>query len=296
MPRKRPPGPRADRPGAPRGALGPARARRARTHDGERRSFAALSSHRGTGRDAPAELYVQGEPDPLAVILGATSLDEAMAGIEGLARATAPNERLATRGRTRRAAARVAEQQTGRLATRAWTAPAAPPVGADRLARRRRQAETIATAGSGALTKQRLAALERGPPGAAALGDDQRRQSRGDGCRASVAQPGDDAAAPTPSPTPRRGHAHARRRRRRVSPPGPHGERPAGRQSASSRWTRADPARAPGCFIPGYGPAVAADVGSAVKGNIIDLWMPSHGEGARLGAAHRHDHRSTVEP
>src|SRR4029077_9331048 len=25
-------------------------------------------------------------------------------------------------------------------------------------------------------------------------------------------------------------------------------------------------------FVPGYGPAVAADVGSAVKGNIIDLW------------------------
>jgi 3D (Asp-Asp-Asp) domain-containing protein len=28
-------------------------------------------------------------------------------------------------------------------------------------------------------------------------------------------------------------------------------------------------------LIPGYGPAVAADVGTAVKGNIIDLWMPS---------------------
>ena len=28
-------------------------------------------------------------------------------------------------------------------------------------------------------------------------------------------------------------------------------------------------------FVRGYGPAVAADVGSAIKGNIIDLWMPS---------------------
>ena len=28
-------------------------------------------------------------------------------------------------------------------------------------------------------------------------------------------------------------------------------------------------------FVPGYGAAVAADVGSAIKGNIIDLWMPS---------------------
>ena len=51
-------------------------------------------------------------------------------------------------------------------------------------------------------------------------------------------------------------------------------------------------------FVPGYGPAVAADVGIAIKGNIIDLWMPTHGAGARLGAAHRHDHhlRLSREP
>lgn len=28
-------------------------------------------------------------------------------------------------------------------------------------------------------------------------------------------------------------------------------------------------------FVPGYGRAVAADVGTAIKGRIIDLWMPS---------------------
>ena len=28
-------------------------------------------------------------------------------------------------------------------------------------------------------------------------------------------------------------------------------------------------------FVPGYGAAVAADVGSAIKGAIIDLWMPT---------------------
>ena len=50
-------------------------------------------------------LYIQGEPDPISVILGATSLDEAMAGIEGLSRATAQNERLVGE----------AEQQTRRL-------------------------------------------------------------------------------------------------------------------------------------------------------------------------------------
>lgn len=28
--------------------------------------------------------------------------------------------------------------------------------------------------------------------------------------------------------------------------------------------------------VPGYGHAIAADVGVAIKGRIIDLWMPSH--------------------
>jgi len=28
-------------------------------------------------------------------------------------------------------------------------------------------------------------------------------------------------------------------------------------------------------YVPGYGNGVAADVGSAIKGDTIDLWMPS---------------------
>jgi len=28
-------------------------------------------------------------------------------------------------------------------------------------------------------------------------------------------------------------------------------------------------------YVPGYGNAVAADVGGAIKGAVIDLWMPS---------------------
>ena len=41
------------------------------------------------------QLYIQGEPDPIAVILGATSIEEVMTGIDGLARAAVQNERLA---------------------------------------------------------------------------------------------------------------------------------------------------------------------------------------------------------
>ena len=36
-------------------------------------------------------------------------------------------------------------------------------------------------------------------------------------------------------------------------------------------------------FVPGYGNAVAADVGVAIKGRIIDLWMPSDAEARKWG-------------
>jgi 3D (Asp-Asp-Asp) domain-containing protein len=36
-------------------------------------------------------------------------------------------------------------------------------------------------------------------------------------------------------------------------------------------------------FVPGYGPAVAADVGSAVRGALIDLWMPSTADALAWG-------------
>jgi len=35
--------------------------------------------------------------------------------------------------------------------------------------------------------------------------------------------------------------------------------------------------------IPGYGPGIAADVGTAIKGRIIDLWMPSTAAARRWG-------------
>jgi len=35
--------------------------------------------------------------------------------------------------------------------------------------------------------------------------------------------------------------------------------------------------------VPGYGNAVAADVGVAIKGRISDLWMPSNAEARKWG-------------
>lgn len=36
-------------------------------------------------------------------------------------------------------------------------------------------------------------------------------------------------------------------------------------------------------FVPGYGKAVAADVGTAIKGRIIDLWMPTDAAARKWG-------------
>ncbi len=36
-------------------------------------------------------------------------------------------------------------------------------------------------------------------------------------------------------------------------------------------------------FVPGYGAAVAADTGTAIRGNIIDLWMPSTAQARAWG-------------
>jgi len=36
-------------------------------------------------------------------------------------------------------------------------------------------------------------------------------------------------------------------------------------------------------FVPGYGPGIAADVGVAIKGRIIDVWMPSDAAARKWG-------------
>jgi 3D (Asp-Asp-Asp) domain-containing protein len=36
-------------------------------------------------------------------------------------------------------------------------------------------------------------------------------------------------------------------------------------------------------YVPGYGKCIAADVGTAIKGRIIDLWMPNHAAARKWG-------------
>ena len=263
----------------------------------ERRSCAARSTPRSGGsRRSSAQLYIQGEPDPIAVILGATSLDEAMAGIEGLARATAQNERLAREAAEK--GRRLAQLRANwpRSAT-ASTAPARPRAPARRGSRRPSpgQRETRRhDPPPGRPDAQRLAALAGpGAAGRAALGRPHRggRRARSDrrSVRARRTTSATAGALPRP-PTPVTGtHTLVVDAVAYHLPGNTASGLPVGVGVIAVDPTR-DPARharlRPGLRPRGRRRRRIGDQGQHHRSLDAD-----DGAGARLGAAHRHDHR-----
>ncbi len=236
------------------------------------------------------ELYIHGAPDPIAVILGATSLDEVMTGIEGLSRATAQNERLAQEAARKgrrltqlRAdlATRRERLDSARNAARAGTARLASAV-----AGRRATVTTIRR--QAALTQQRLAALQA-EAHAAELRSAIITAAAVDGAStdvpATASAPAETAATPSAAATP-------------AAPvTGTHtlvvdavayhlpGNTASGLPVGVGVMA-VDPTVIPlgtRVLVPGYGPAVAADTGTAIRGNIIDLWMPTTAEAQAWG-------------
>ncbi len=250
-----------------------------------RRSLAA--SQRRVAR-LLRELYVQGEPDPISVLLGATSLDEAVAGIEGLSRATAANQRLGEEaesqaGALARLRGRLADRRAGlaeaRLAALAGTRRLATAVA-------QRRGTLAAIRARQSLTAQRLAALQ-----ARAQKAEQQSLELTAAAATATTAIADTDLAPTTTAS---------------GPSAPADTQPAGGTRSFVADAVAyhlsgntasglpvgvgviavDPTVIPlgtRLFIPGYGPAVAADTGSAVKGNIIDLWMPSTAQARAWG-------------
>ncbi len=247
------------------------------------------------------DLYIEGEPDPMSVILGATSLDEAVAGIEELSRATAMNQRLGNEAEQRarqlgRLSARLARQRAGLDSSRSAARQSAERL-AMAVAGRRQTIAAIRREHS--LTTQRLAALQSRARAAA------RRSAE---ITASSAQPADASsgtetssgatasspaapdgvtaatAAPTTSP-PASASSGARTLVADVVAYHLPGKTASG-LPVGIGVIAVDPTVIPlgtRVFVPGYGPAVAADVGSAVKGNIIDLWMPTTAQARAWG-------------
>ena len=210
-------------------------------------------------------LYVEGEADPIEVILGARSLDGVLEGLDGLERATRRNRGLAAEARRQ---SRVLEAQLTRL-TRTEAALAQVRIRAD--------AATDRLLAATADKRETIVALQRRQGLTAARLEVESRDAERAAARVvTPAAPVSDTA-PTAEPRP--------------TPSGPGTRtlvvdavayhlpgRTASGLPVGVGVIAVDPTVIPlgtRVFVPGYGPAVAADVGAAIKGNIIDLWMPS---------------------
>ncbi len=252
-----------------------ARLARTRDHVAVVRSALAATTERVAA--LLRRLYVDGDAEPIAVLLGAGSLPAVLAGIDALERATLANRGLAAelRGRSRALQAQLARlaRVRARLADAERQADAA--VATRERAAAARRATLAAIRRRAGVTRARLASIEAG---ARAAQRASVRLSRPSGPRKPRMTP---VAVTSASAT-----------RETASPPAAAGTRALvvdavayhlpGRTASGLPVgvgvIAVDPAVIPlgtRVLVPGYGPAVAADVGSAIKGAIIDLWMPS---------------------
>ena len=211
-------------------------------------------------------LYVEGEVDPLAVILGAESLDEALSALDGLGRvATLDGSILqqvrVTRRNLDRALRRLAKR---RAALRDLVEEAAAERDQLASARAERASYVADLASRRALTGQ---AIERLTAQASAA------QAKAASLPSSGG--GSPAPAPAPAPTPTNGSGA----QMTVTSTG-YCLRGTTATGIPTGWgvVAVDPAVIPlgtRMSIPGYGEGVAADTGSAVRGAMIDVWFPN---------------------
>jgi peptidoglycan DL-endopeptidase CwlO len=219
-------------------------------------------------------LYVQGQTDPMAVLLGAESLDDALDRIEELNRTAALNESVITQAlsarKALRALARSLAVKTARVerlerATAGSAAALERKVGERRAyiaslgSRQRLNARTIASLETAAAAAQaKTAALAAAPARTASPANvDAPAAPLASGQTLTVVATGYSLPGTTATGL-------------RVS------------------WgvVAVDPALIPlgtRMTVPGYGEGVAADIGHAVRGASIDLWFPTRQEALAWG-------------
>ena len=222
-------------------------------------------------------LYKKGQPDPVAILLGAASMDDAVAGIDDLRRTAKANRRLIerlrqTERRVHRLDARLRAQRRTLTGARASAERAVTVLS---LATRSRMSALTAVRGRLALTRAELRRLDRLARAA------ERRSARITAHRPTVLTTRSAEAAPPTLPAPGATRSLA------VDAVAYHlPGRTASGLPVGNGVVAVDPSVIPlgtRMFVPGYGNAVAADVGSAVKGYVIDLWMPSRAQALAWG-------------
>ncbi len=209
------------------------------------------------------QLYIEGDVDPLAVLLGAQSLDDLVSALDGLNRLAAQDKDiLAELGqaklRLRTASARLAARE-GEL--RSLLADARATRSALAAARDQRAAYLSGLRRQQALNQSQIAHLTQ----QAAAAEEQTQGL------ASTGSSGGGNTLPPPPP--------ANGTKMTVSSTGYclKGNTATG-VPTSHGVIAVDPTVIPlgtRMYVPGYGEGTAADTGSAVKGRTIDLWFES---------------------
>ena len=217
--------------------------------------------------DRVRALYEQGKPEPLAVILGAETLDDAVSGVEHLSRIAHDDRRYIHRARAARknliaVTADLAQKEAENEELRAAASDAAATLIRARAERLSRIASLAALRDSNG---QRISALEASARSLAAV-----------------------ASAPAPSATtviPAAGAGGSRLLTvvaTGYALPG----RTASGIPVGPGVVAVDPAVIPlgtRLTIPGYGQGIAADTGGAIQGARIDLWFSSEAEAFAWG-------------
>jgi 3D (Asp-Asp-Asp) domain-containing protein len=246
-----------------------------------RRSLWAAEGRIG---QALRRLYMEGQPDPIAIFLGATSLDDAFASIDSITRSAQQNKHLIAELRRTQASVGNIELTLARRGRELATATAAAAAAAVRL-----QQAVDARAGIVSSLRRQRDVTRR------AIARLQQQAKLAQQRSAKLSAPPAPVAAATAAPA-----TTTTTTPTTPAPPVPGGTRTLvvdavayhlpGRTASGLPVgvgvIAVDPRVIPlgtRVFVPGYGPAVAADVGTAVVGNIIDLWMPTTAQARAWG-------------
>jgi 3D (Asp-Asp-Asp) domain-containing protein/peptidoglycan hydrolase CwlO-like protein len=213
------------------------------------------------------ELYVRGDPDPLAVLLGADSLDDALTTLDSLGRFADQDRTVLEQVRDARAEAKKA---------------------LDELAAR--QAELDALVADAAGTEAALTdSLEGRRAYLAELRAEQRlnaaQLARAEEQAVAAQEKADEIGGPPPALGPVSGSGSGMQLTVEVTAYSLPGTTATG---IPVGWgvVAVDPSVIPlgtRMTIPGYGEGIAADTGGAVRGRVIDVWMPTREQALAWG-------------
>jgi peptidoglycan DL-endopeptidase CwlO len=223
-------------------------------------------------------IYEQGEPDPLAVVLGAQSIDAALTGLDDLNAVAGQNKSMLVQARQARVSLGVLRHSLAVRQERLGSleAQAAAAAGALDAARSNRLAYIAQLGSQQRLNNGQISTLESQASAA---------QSRANAISAqqALAPPPAPAAAPTPAPTstPAGGRTLTVVATAYALPGSTATGLPVGPGIVA-----VDPNVIPlgtHMTIPGYGEGVAADTGSAIIGARIDVWVPTEAQANAWG-------------